>query len=117
MRSGWAVTTDQFFPDATQHEYCEAGPFYFAWGCFRDFMSGPAVYRRRGAASGREIVGASRSRRIDSTATHHALAWRGYLATRVTGLADRPSLLLRVRVTTADRCRSAAAPFRSHLEA
>jgi hypothetical protein len=26
-----------------------------------------------------------------------------YLATRVAGLADRPSLLLRVRVTTADR--------------
>ena len=27
----------------------------------------------------------------------------GYLATRVAGLADRPSLLLRLRVTTADR--------------
>src|SRR6266705_1426198 len=54
MRLGWAVTTDHFSsraPDTAQHQCREPGPFYFAWGCFRDFVSRPcAVHRRRGAA-------------------------------------------------------------------
>ena len=43
---------------------------------FAILCPGPAVCCRRGAAlrSGREIVSASRLRRIDSTPTHHALA-------------------------------------------
>ena len=36
--------TDHFSsraPGAAQHECCEPGPSYFAWGCFRYFVSGP----------------------------------------------------------------------------
>jgi hypothetical protein len=35
------VTTGQFSsgaPEATQRKCCEPGQFYFAWGCFRDFV-------------------------------------------------------------------------------
>jgi hypothetical protein len=35
------VTTGHFSsgaPEATQRKCCEPGPFYFAWGCFRDFV-------------------------------------------------------------------------------
>src|SRR3981081_4936697 len=41
MRLGWAVTTDHFLlVPRTQHSTSAAswGPFYFAWGCFRDFQ-------------------------------------------------------------------------------
>src|SRR6266478_5347076 len=44
MRLGWAVTTDHFLlVPRTQRSTSAAsrGPFYFAWGCFRDFVSGP----------------------------------------------------------------------------
>jgi hypothetical protein len=38
------VTTGQFSsgaPEATPRKCCEPGPFYFAWGCFRDFVQAP----------------------------------------------------------------------------
>src|SRR5882757_8038111 len=45
MRSGWAVTTDHSSShtgDTTYRGCCEPRPIpYFAWGCFRDFSSGP----------------------------------------------------------------------------
>src|SRR6266849_557144 len=40
MRLGW---TDHFScraPDASRTSSASRGPFYFAWGCFRDFVSG-----------------------------------------------------------------------------
>ena len=40
---GWGVTTDRFSsraPDASRTSAASGGPFYFAWGCFRDFVSG-----------------------------------------------------------------------------
>jgi len=47
MRVGLGGDDGPFFfscPDATQHECCERGPkSTFAWGCFRDFVSGPCV--------------------------------------------------------------------------
>ncbi len=50
------------------------GLFYFAWGCFRDFVSGRLRRTAEEALRpGREIISASRLRRIDSTLTHHAL--------------------------------------------
>jgi hypothetical protein len=75
------VTTDHFCsraPDASRTGAASRGPFYFAWGCFRDFVSGLRGVPRRGAARrpGHEIVSASRSRRIDPTPMHHALAHR-----------------------------------------
>src|SRR6266852_7022046 len=81
MRLGWAVTTDHFSsraPDASRTSAASRGPFYFAWGCFRDFVSGLRGVPRRGAAlrPGHEIVSASRSRRIDPTPMHHALGLR-----------------------------------------
>ena len=50
-----AVTTDHFSsraPDASRTSAASLGPFYFAWGCFRDFVSGlrgvpPIACRRR----------------------------------------------------------------------
>ena len=51
---------------------------------------------RESLAVNREISSAKCKVRTDRASTD-------YLATRVAGLADRPSLLLRVRVTTADR--------------
>ena len=59
---------------------------------------GSAVYRRRGAAlrSGHEIVSASRSRRIDPTPMHHALAarktWMAY-SYEAAFAAARPAFL------------------------
>jgi len=43
-----------FCPGPKPHERCERGPFYFAWGCFRDFVSGlrGVPPKRRCAASG-----------------------------------------------------------------
>ncbi len=42
MRSGWAVTTDHPVPRTRSGlRAASRGPFYFAWGCFRDFVSGP----------------------------------------------------------------------------
>jgi hypothetical protein len=32
--------------DASGVSAASRGPFYFAWGCFRDFMSGPVIGRR-----------------------------------------------------------------------
>jgi hypothetical protein len=47
--------TDHFSsraPDASRTSAASRGPFYFAWGCFRDFVSGlrgvpPIACRRR----------------------------------------------------------------------
>src|SRR6266571_1788 len=44
MRLGWGHDDGAFFfsrPDAAQQECCEPGSLYFAWGCFRDFLSRP----------------------------------------------------------------------------
>ncbi|MEH2554543.1 hypothetical protein V1286_002072 [Bradyrhizobium algeriense] len=63
MKLGWAVTTDHLMPpDAGGLSAYIRGPFYFAWGCFRDFVSRPAVYRRRVSAlrPAHEIASASR---------------------------------------------------------
>jgi len=43
MRLSWGRDDGPFFfscPGRKPHERCERGPFYFAWGCFRDFVSG-----------------------------------------------------------------------------
>jgi hypothetical protein len=42
------VTADHFSPVPRTRRSTSAtsrGLFYFAWGCFRDFLSGPAVHR------------------------------------------------------------------------
>src|SRR5438132_6136741 len=64
MRLGWTVTTDYFSsraPDQHSTGAASRGPFYFAWGCFRDFVSGPCG------------VPPIARRRIDSTPTHRIL--------------------------------------------
>src|ERR1700675_971865 len=98
MRLGWAVTTDHFSspaPDASRTSAASRGPFYFAWGCFRDFVSGLRGVPRRGAAlrPGHEIVSASRSRRIDTTPMHHALV----AAADARGAAAEVRLMIRSR--------------------
>jgi hypothetical protein len=41
MRLGWARDAGPFrAPDASGPRAASRGPFYFAWGCFRDFVSG-----------------------------------------------------------------------------
>src|SRR3981189_2147533 len=81
MRLGWGRDERSIFllVPRTQRSTSAAsrGPLYFAWGCFRDFLSKPCVHRRRGAmpGPGHEIVGASRLQgRIDPTPTRHTLA-------------------------------------------
>jgi hypothetical protein len=41
------LTTEHFFsrPGHSSTSAASRGPFYFAWGCFRDFVSSPAVHR------------------------------------------------------------------------
>jgi hypothetical protein len=63
-------------PDAAQHGSASRGPLYFAWGCFRDFLS----RRCRAPLKGRYAGSGTRHRwclafteRIDPTPTHHAL--------------------------------------------
>ena len=35
-------------PDASGVSAASRGPFYFAWGCFRDFVSGPCGAPQKG---------------------------------------------------------------------
>src|SRR5882672_2642759 len=96
MRLGWGHDDVHFSSrarDAAQHE-CRC-PFYFAWGCFRDFVSKPRDALPHSASKtrvnalmgvskprvnalmgampcpGYAIVSASRLRPIDSIPSHH----------------------------------------------
>jgi hypothetical protein len=56
---------DRFLPRTQRSKSAASrGPLYFAWGCFRDFLSRPCRHRRRDAmpGPGHEIVSASRLR-------------------------------------------------------
>src|SRR6202163_1707632 len=78
MRLGWGRDDGPFFVPRTQAARAlRAGAHSTLHGVvFAILCLGSAVYRRRGAAlrPGHEIVSASRSRRIDPTPMHHALA-------------------------------------------
>src|SRR6202163_1976570 len=80
MRLGWGRRTIFLLVPRTQAARAlRAGAHSTLHGVvFAILCLGSAVYRRRGAAlrPGHEIVGASRSRRIDPTPMHHALASR-----------------------------------------
>ena len=56
MRLGWGHDDGAFFfsyPDAAQQECCEpGGSLYFAWGCFRDFLSRPCRAPPKGRYAG-----------------------------------------------------------------
>src|SRR3981189_1781051 len=85
MRLGWGRDERSIFLllPRTQRSTSAAsrGPLYFAWGCFRDFLSKPCVHRRRGAmpGPGHEIVGASRLR-DESIQLQHIMLYGGLLA-------------------------------------
>src|SRR5712672_1223676 len=82
MRLGrGAVTTEHFSsgtPDAARSTSAASrGLLYFAWGCFRDFLSKPCRIPPKGRYAGSRIRDrqcVAVTGRIDPTPTHHALA-------------------------------------------